>query len=164
MDPTRRILISRRLFIPDEDLVLALRAIRETRGFDEIAVRYDAFVLDGGLGPPTYLSADGRLIWDDDIWGVRGTFGEALAAVVAGSRKNALPTLRVLLPSRDEAAFDCAECDATGQVDAHGQMRDVEGRRLSVVCPLFGGLGWQSAKISLCASVLEFSLTAPDGI
>jgi hypothetical protein len=157
VDPAQRILVSRRLFTPDQDLVLTLRGIRETRGLDEIAISFDAFLLDGGLGPPTYLSADGRIIWDDDVWGVQGTLGEALAAIVAGSRKNTLPELRLLLPPRDDAALDCADCDATGEFDAHGQMRDVDGRPFSVVCPTCCGLGWQSAKMSLSASVLEGS-------
>jgi len=149
--------VSRRLFALDPDLVLLLRGIRAKYPLDEISAFYDGFVLDGGLAPAAYLSADGRIIWDDDEGGVQGTLGEALAAVAAGARKKTLPELRLLLPPRDDSALDCAECEATGQYDAHGQIRDVGGRRFPVVCPVCCGLGWQSTKISLSASVLEDS-------
>jgi hypothetical protein len=48
----RRILVSKRLFEPTPTLLDALREHRRLRGGDEIAEKYDAFMLDPGLGPP----------------------------------------------------------------------------------------------------------------
>jgi len=90
-----------RIFRPAPHLLATLRELRAARGDDdEITQTYDAFLLDPGLGPPTYLASDGRIVWDDDIWGVKGTLREALAAIRAGVRKTGLAELLELLPRR----------------------------------------------------------------
>jgi len=99
--PNRRIVVSMRIFRPAPHLLATLRELRAARGDDdEITQTYDAFLLDPGLGPPTYLASDGRIVWDDDIWGVKGTLREALAAIRAGVRKTGLAELLELLPRR----------------------------------------------------------------
>ena len=107
-------------------------------------------------GPPTYLSSDGRIVWDDDISGVVGTRAEAYAAILAGVKTGVLE-LRDLLPPRELSSADCSECSATGWFDAHGQLKDVHGKSFSFVCPKCAGLGWTSPSVVLTDSVLELA-------
>ena len=145
----RRILVSQRMFEPTLGLLDALREHRRLRGGDEITEKYDAFMLDPGLGPPVYLSCDGRIIWDDDGWGVVGTRADAIASVLAGIKKTGIVDLRNLLPVRPSASVDCPECDATGWFDAHGQFQDVNGRPFSIICMTCAGLGWTDHSLVL---------------
>jgi len=71
---------------------------RDFRGVDETMDQYDAFLLEPGLGPATYLTSDGRVVWDDDgLWGVIGTRAEAFEA--AGARTD-LSDMPVVVPRR----------------------------------------------------------------
>lgn len=151
----RRIVVSARIFKPSAQLIGKLRDIQDLRGSDDIADTYDALMLDPGLGPPTYLSSDGRIVWDDDIWGVVGTRAEAFAAVLAGLKKTGVVELRELLPARELASVDCTDCHTTGWFDGHDQLKDREGRPASFVCPKCAGLGWTGPSVVLTASVLE---------
>ena len=155
---SRRILVSARIFRPSTQLLAALRQLREARGADEITDAYDAFLLDPGLGPPTYLTSDGRIVWDDDIWDVAGTRADAFTALLAGVRKTGLSELRELMPPRPPTSSDCAECSATGWFDAHGALIDVNGRPFSIVCSKCAGLGWTDPSVVLDESVLEAGL------
>lgn len=157
----RRIVVSARIFELSTQLIAKLRHVQERRGSDDIAREYDAFMLDPGMGPPTYLSSDGRIVWDDDIWGVIGTRAEAFAAIMAGVRKTGLVELRDLLPSRGPSSVDCPECLATGWFDWHGQLKDFVGQSMSFVCPKCGGLGWTAPSVVLTHSVLERASEPP---
>ena len=150
----RRILVSTRIFALSTALLTKLRKIRHERGTDDITQTYDAFMLDPGMGPPTYLSSDGRMIWDDDIWDVAGTWANAFAGIQVGSRKTGVLELRDLLPQRPSSAVDCGDCDATGWFDAHGQLKDIHGKPYSLVCPKCAGLGWNDPSVVLTDSVL----------
>ena len=148
-------LVSARLFEPSQHLIELLRA-RASTGGDEILELYDAFLLDPGLGPSTYLTSDGRIVWDDaEFWGVRGTRAEAFAAVVVGAEKTGIGALRSLLPARHAGGIDCNSCSATGWYDMQGQLRDLEGKPFSIVCSTCAGLGWIDDSIVLMESVLE---------
>ncbi len=135
-------------------LVVALEQRRRARGSDDIAERFDAFLLDSGLGPATYLTRDGRIVWHDDMWGVSGTRADALVAVRVGAAKSGIASLNDLLPVRPANASDCYHCGATGQFDANGTLRDVEGRPFWIVCGECAGLGWRSPMLDLTESVL----------
>jgi len=152
---SRRVLISTKLFQLPERLLEALRVRRDRFGSDDLAQAYDAFLLDPGLGPPVYLTSDGRIVWDDDIWDVVGTRADAFAAVAAGIQKTGLSELRQLLPSRPTLSTDCPDCSATGRFDAQGQLKDLEGRSFTVVCMKCAGLGWTAPSLVLSESVLE---------
>jgi hypothetical protein len=131
----RRIVVSARIFELSPQLIAGLRNVQERRGSDDITRQYDAFMLDPGMGPPTYLSSDGRIVWDDDLWGVIGTRAEAFAAIMVGVKKTGMVELRDLLPPRGPSSVDCAECLATGWFDWHGQLKDLASERVSFVCP-----------------------------
>jgi len=154
----RRILVSKRLFQPNAALVSELQRYRELHGADDVTRAYDAFLLDPGLGPAVYLSADGRIIWDDDFWGVTATRGEALASVLAGVKKTRIDALMSLLPQRPSDASDRSNCGASGWFDAHGQLQDIHGQRFSVVCMTCAGLGWTAQSVNLQESVLEAAI------
>ena len=143
------------MFETTPKLLAALPEHRRLRGGDEITEKFDAFMLDSGLGPPAYLSSDGRVVWDDDGWRVVGTRADAIASVLAGVRKTGILDLVSLLPPRAPMSVDCAECDATGWFDAHGQFQDVNGRPFSVVCMTCAGLGWTAPSLVVLESVLD---------
>lgn len=151
---SRRILVSARLFQPSARLLTELRQLGPSREDDDIANAYDAFLLDGGLGPPTYLASDGRIVWDDDDWNVAGTRADVLCALVVGARKTGVAELRELLPARPDTATDCAACSATGWFDAHGALVDIQGQPFSLVCSRCAGLGWTDPSIVLGESAL----------
>jgi hypothetical protein len=152
---TRRIVVSRRLFAPSPALLTLMACVQNKRGADDITVAYGAYMLDPGLGPPTYLTADGRIVWDDDLWGIMGTRGEAFSSIMAGVKKTGVQQLRELLPEREATASDCHDCSASGWFDAHGELQDLEGRPFSFVCPRCAGLGWTSPALVLTESVLD---------
>ncbi len=152
----RRLLVSAKLFELTAEQLSALCNQRNTSGDDEVMTKYDAFMLDPGLGPPTYLSRDGRIIWDDaEWWGVKGTRFEAFAAVRAGADKTGVVDLLRLLPARRADAVGCETCAGTGRFDPNGQLQDVKGRPCSVVCGRCAGLGWTAPSLELTESVLE---------
>jgi len=143
------------MFEPNAQLVAALREQRRVRGTDDVMQTYDAFMLDPGLGPAVYLTSDGRIVWDDDGWGVVGSRADAFASILAGAKKTGIADLLALLPQRTTEAIDCPHCAATGWFDAHGQLKDVNGRLFSVVCMKCAGLGWTDPSILLSESILE---------
>jgi hypothetical protein len=96
-------------------ILAKLRTVREDRRIvDDIVEREDAFLLDGGLGPGAYLTADGRILldfrWDEGP--VReATDDEATSYIVVGAKKSGLAELLDLLPPRPPRASTCARCD-----------------------------------------------------
>jgi hypothetical protein len=150
-----RIVLSKQIFHLPSPLIEGLRRVRDSIGHDEITRAYDAFLLDAGLGPATYLTTDGRVLWHDDGWGVKGTRAEALAAVSAGVHKAGLAQLSDLLPEKPSDAVDCVDCAGTGRFDAHGQLMDASGVVFSVVCVTCAGVGWRAESLPLQESVLE---------
>ncbi|MGC4090302.1 MAG: hypothetical protein QM756_20975 [Polyangiaceae bacterium] len=151
----RLLVVSKRLFQPDAALVSELQNYRQAHLVDDVMRNYDAVLLDPGLGPAVYLSLDGRIVWDDDGWGVTATRGEALAAILAGVMKTRIVALLRLLPSRPTGALDCSQCGATGRFDFNGQLQNIHGERSSVVCMTCCGLGWIAPSVDLKESVLE---------
>ena len=124
-------MVSEKYFVVPGDLLEQLRNLRASRPADEIESAHDAFLLDPGLGPPTYLAADGRILWDDDSWGVEPTRGEAYAAIVVGARKTGLRDLLRLLPPRPPGTPDCGESNGTGRLGA-------------ALCSVCRGVGWRA--------------------
>lgn len=150
-----RVVVTNVLFRLSSELLAELRSRHERHAEDEITHSYDAFLLDPGLGPATYLTSDGRVIWDDDIWDVKGTRAEAFAAIRGGIHKTGIARLSELLPRRTSDSSDCPACNATGRFDAHGQLRDTQGRAFSIVCGACGGLGWTAPSLRLNESVCD---------
>jgi hypothetical protein len=76
--------------------------------------QYDAFLLDPGMGPMTYLTSDGRILedrrgWDGDgIIEVEGI--AANAALIVGARNTGVTELLGLLPQPPADSSVCAKC------------------------------------------------------
>jgi hypothetical protein len=141
----RRLVISEKYFDVPADLLEELQNVRAKRNRrDEIERQHNAFLLNPGLGPVTYLSADGRVLWDDDGWGVEPAIGWAYAALVTGAKKLGVPGLLRLLPLRPPGSPNCSECEGTGQFTAKGQLKDISGRPFSIGCAACWGIGWQA--------------------
>lgn len=106
----------------------------------EVEDREDAFLLDPGMGPMTYLTADGRVLEDYRTWFGdavhEASFDEAIARLVVGARKTALPMLLQLIPTCPDDGSPCSRCD--------GERWDIPAREhgLETVCGLCRGRGW----------------------
>ncbi len=140
------------------ELLAALETYRSARGLDAISARYDAFLLDSGLGSAKYLTRDGRIVWDDEVWEVEGTYLDALAAISIGARKSGISLLLQLLPVRPHTATDCVNCAASGRVVLpHSD----KASTFHITCWQCGGLGWQCRTVDLAASVLSLGERQP---
>lgn len=139
---------SRRLFVFSPDLVARLRAAPRAYGPDAIETAYDAFLVDPGMGPMTYLTADGRVLWCDlEWWGVaEPTVGDACAAVAIGARNTGVSELRGLLPPRPDGAPVCPHCDGTGWAMT---WRAGEAVR-ETHCRPCDGVGWPADRTDTC--------------
>lgn len=148
MDPAlAHVLVSIPLFVLDEALLAALRGWRDCRVADPVERAFDAFCLDPGLGTPTYLTVDGRILWDDLGWGTEGTRGDALASIRVGAKKSGIDALLALLPARPKAATTCRRCRGTG-------WDHVEERPAPWICPACAAVGWTDASLVLDERVL----------
>ena len=81
---------------------------------DQVEAQYDAFLIDPGMGPMTYLTADGRIIFDNRTWDdgdltFATSLNEAAAALVVGARKTGIVELIDLIPSLPDA-LPCPKC------------------------------------------------------
>ncbi len=105
----------------------------------EVEDKYDAFLLDPGMGPMTYLTADGRILSDYRIWDGEGiqfetTLERAVPALVVGAKNTGIQSLLELIPSLPNSTI-CNTC--------HGSRWFRFGTRETreIVCPTCSGLG-----------------------
>lgn len=93
-----------------------LSRLRELRGHapDPVEAEHDAFLMDPGLGPASYITSDGRVLLDCSAWDDTGlreaTEHEAIAALVVGARNTGLDALLALLPQRPTGIDPCTTC------------------------------------------------------
>src|SRR5262249_30846661 len=91
-----------------------LAKLRQLPRRDEIEEAHDAFIMDPGMGPVLYLTADGRVLVDGSGWDDEplreATEEEAIAAIVIGAKKKGIPELLELLP---RGANICSTCAGT---------------------------------------------------
>ena len=81
----------------------------------EVENEYDAFLLDPGMGPMTYITADGRIIRDYRTWDGEGIRVETkldniVKALVVGADKTGIDSLLDLIPRLKDGA-QCATCN-----------------------------------------------------
>jgi hypothetical protein len=81
---------------------------------DEVETEHDAFLLDPGMGPMVYLTADGRILEDYRGWDGEGisevTGARANAALVAGAHKTKITALLDLIAKAPEGGAVCPKC------------------------------------------------------
>lgn len=153
VEPARPGFISSRpLFSVSDELV---RKLEEAGAGDRIRDPVtkgplDVFLLDPGLGPATFLTRDGRVVWEDD-WGVAPVAAQAYAGIIVGAKKTGVRELLELLPDRPDACEDCADCRATGWFDLGDVSPEAPEHPLRFVCPKCGGLGWRRDIVSVPA-------------
>ncbi|MDB4954198.1 MAG: hypothetical protein JWO36_1767 [Myxococcales bacterium] len=113
---------------------------------DEVEDQQDAFLLDPGMGPMTYITADGRVLFDDRSFDDRSFDGEALreatddeaiAALVVGAKKTGINALLELIPVQPLHSLECPACTGGRWTSLPGYQRDAE-----FVCFLCRGRGW----------------------
>ncbi|QEL14212.1 hypothetical protein PX52LOC_01082 [Limnoglobus roseus] len=126
-------------------LLAQLRAVQSARGYsDDVTVSEDAFLLDPGFGPASYLTADGRVLLDTREWSgepVReATPDEAVCVIVVGAKKTGIAGLFELLPPRPFGAATCDRC-LGNRFWSFGTDAGT-GRAKTIVCPTCAGHGW----------------------
>jgi hypothetical protein len=146
--------VSERFFEVSPELAQKLRGASANQPPDDVELKLDAFLLDPGLGPATYLTRDGRIVWDSaGLWGpIEPSLHEAYLAIVVGASKTGLTELLELLPRRTSDAINCRECRGTGWFE-HELMRDTEGQPFRPVCHACSGLGWRRGVVMLPTDV-----------
>jgi hypothetical protein len=102
----------------------------------EVEDAFDAFLLDPGMGPMTYLTADGRILLDNRNWDGEGleyetSMDRVAAALVVGAKKTGIESLVDLIPKLPDGT-PCGECHGTRW------FRFPEGE---IVCPFCLGRG-----------------------
>jgi hypothetical protein len=109
----------------------------------ELEVAHDAFLLDPGMGPMLYLTADGRVLEDSRGWdgdSVVELDGEkANAAIVIGARKTGIVELLELLPAPPKGSTTCPKCRGTRMCEP------VPGFGAEHPCTACGSRGWIGA-------------------
>jgi hypothetical protein len=106
----------------------------------ELEEKHDAFLLDAGLGPMLYITADGRVLTDGRGWSDEepreATDAEAIAALVIGARKTGITALLDLVPPRPPGGQTCAMCSGERMAEL------APGSAGKVICSRCGGRGW----------------------
>lgn len=127
-------------FTISTQLLHALRSLHD-RGWraDDVTAGHDAFLLDPGLGPAVYLTADGRILIDERAWSDgplrEATEDEAIVALVVGAHKTGIEGLIDLIPPPPEGSQACSRCDSHRWLAA-------ETDAFALVCPDCRGTGW----------------------
>jgi hypothetical protein len=104
---------------------------------DEVEAEQDAFLLDPGMGPMTYITSDGRVLLDMRTWDGEplreANDDEAITALVVGAEKISIRELMDLIPARPPDGLQCPMCSGTHWF-TFGEIR--------LVCLLCRGRGW----------------------
>ena len=134
-----------RFVIPTEFVsrLRELQAQSKQHFSDEIVDAEDAVVMTLGLGAARYLTFDGRVIihdyMEDEPPREAKDATEMYSAVVVGAKQRNAPELLSLLPSRPEAAVDCAACENSGWLVFGADAP----QPLEIICSECGGVGWK---------------------
>jgi hypothetical protein len=132
-------------FVIPEETVRQLGQVAWTRRSDDDVVREnDAFLIDPGLGPPTYLTRDGRVLLDGRYWDDTDLHeaddDEAVAAIVVGAKKTGVRDLLSLLPSAPPLSTPCEVCKGSRWVRIGVDVGT--GAPGQIVCYGCRGRGW----------------------
>ena len=111
---------------------------------DEVEGKHDTFLLDPGMGPMLYLTADGRVLTDGRGWDGEplreASDDEAIGAILVGAEKTGIVALLALLPRKPPNAEDCPTC--AGARFAKLPTKSADGSEMSFVCWACRGRGW----------------------
>jgi hypothetical protein len=135
LDSFRRLVESREpdVKVAAEQFVLSMNTLQ-----DEVEDAHDAFLLDPGMGPMTYLTSDGRVLLDFRSWDGdplrEADENEAIGAILVGAKKTGVTALLDLLPAAPHGARPCPECG--------GRRWTVVGGQHEIVCGRCHGRGW----------------------
>lgn len=111
----------------------------------EVEDAEDAFLLDPGMGPMTYLTSDGRVLEDHRSWDGEALreamLDEAIAALVVGAKKTGITDLLSLVPTCPDDGSRCTRCE--------GERWDKPLREhgLEIICGLCRGRGWMTPEL-----------------
>ncbi|MCG8352936.1 MAG: hypothetical protein MI924_34660 [Chloroflexales bacterium] len=102
----------------------------------EVEDEYDAFLLDPGMGPMTYITTDGRILNDYRTWDGEGiqfetSLDRVVASLVVGAEKTGVASLLNLIPAL-ENGVPCTTCNGT---------RWFKLQNGEIVCPTCSGRG-----------------------
>jgi hypothetical protein len=107
----------------------------------EVEDAHDAFLLDPGMGPMLFITAQGRILVDGRSWEGEplreATAEEAIVAILAGASNTGIAELMTLLPPKPPGGQECPTCAGRRRAPAPGTSGT------SFVCWDCNGLGWK---------------------
>ncbi len=129
----------------NESLLALLRAAQAERAMRDRFENEDTFLLDPGMGPAAFLTADGRVLLDFATWDGgplrEATDDEAVGALVVGAKKTGVAELLELIPPPPDGASVCPACDGRRWIAfGHKAGSDEPGRMVCLDCR---GRGWR---------------------
>lgn len=108
---------------------------------EEVEGEHDAFLLDPGMGPMSFLTSAGRILVDGRNWDGEvlreATEEEAIGALVVGAEKTGIRTLLDLVPSRPMDGSTCPMCSGARRAKLYPAEPLPR-----MVCLLCRGRGW----------------------
>jgi hypothetical protein len=106
----------------------------------EVEDEHDAFLLDPGMGPMMFLTADGRVLRDGRSWDGEAlreaTDDEAIATLVVGAEKTGIAALLGLIPPSPAEGMPCARCEGLRMAEP------APGAGFHIICTQCWGRGW----------------------
>ena len=143
LDATKALFVSQK-----PDLARAAAQFVDTMDTLQIEVenQHDAFLLDPGMGPMTYLTSDGRVLldfrtWDGEELREASDVDEEIAGIVVGARKTGIADLLSLLPKAPTDSVQCPKCIGQRLAEL------LPGDGLSILCIVCNGRGWATASM-----------------
>jgi len=102
----------------------------------EVENNYDAFLLDPGMGPMTYITSDGRILSDSRTWDGEGiqfvtSLDGVIPVLVIGAKNTGIVSLLDMIPPLEDGA-KCSTCQGT---------RWFKLQKGEIVCPTCCGRG-----------------------
>lgn len=128
---------------------------------DEVEVAHDAFLIDPGMGPMIYLSADGRVLEDGRSWDGAElreltSEDEIIAALVVGANKTGIEELLTLIPAAPPEATQCPRCQGARRAAL------IPGQETLFICTMCHGRGWATGEmVATAPEVLPHSDVKP---
>jgi hypothetical protein len=125
----------------------AMHGMREMdRLQEEVEHEHDAFMLHPGIGPMTYITADGNVLLDSRTWDgeklSEANDDQAIGALVIGAQYTGIAALLELIPRQPDDGSVCPLCCGSRWLDLPRSPELVPNSRNEIVCIVCGGRGW----------------------
>jgi hypothetical protein len=124
----------------------SMQGVREMdRLQEEVENEHDAFMIHPGMGPMSYITADGRVLWDWRTWDgeklSEATDEQAIGTLVVGAQYTGIAALLELIPRQPDDGSVCPMCRGSRWIELP-RSPELPNSTNQIVCILCGGRGW----------------------